>query len=256
MFTSFEEEIQLPEEEVEYSIYQRERCASTGRLHWQGFVRFNTRKRFNTVKALIGSEVHIEYARCVDKAIEYCCKEDTRVASPIEIGTKPARQVKLDVVKDLKGRSCVELVKEHPNLWRSYRQLLTLQEALQSPRREMTEAILLYGETGTGKSRIAATIASFLTPEEVHWQASDLGWFDGYHGQSLVIVDELRTATASTLLRMIDRYPARMPVKGGFCQWKPIFVIFTSNLALMSICQTDLKTHRAILRRITELEVY
>lgn len=256
MFTSFDEELHLPEDEVEYSIYQREKCPTSGKLHWQGFVRFVNRKRFTQVKKLLGKETHIEYARSVEKSIEYCSKNDTRVDTPIEIGVRPKKMSKLNVVDMLKSRTCLEIVKDQPNLWRSYRQLQALQADLTSPRKSMTTGIFLSGETGKGKSRICGLIAEYVGQEDVYWATSDAQWFDGYNGQKMVIIDEVREMKPGVILRLVDRYPTRMPVKGGFCQWKPTWIFLTSNLAIDSVVPCDLKTHCAILRRVKTYEVY
>lgn len=258
MFTSFDEEVKLPESEVEYAIYQREKCPSTGKLHWQGFVRFHSRKRFTTVKKIFGPGVHLEFARCVDKAIAYCCKEDTRVASPIEIGSKPQpRKRKVDVVEQLRLCTPLQVIEENPGLWRSLRQLQSVHCALVSPRREMTTGVFLSGLTGRGKSKIASIIASYLEPHMTYWAPADLKWMDGYYGQPLVIVDEFRGGVPpSRILRLVDRYPFQAEVKGGFTQWKPKLMIMTSNLRLAHCFPEDSSTKDAIYRRINEFVVY
>jgi len=38
------------------------------------------------------TNVHVERARCAQDVWEYCGKEDTRVAGPLEFGVPPARQ--------------------------------------------------------------------------------------------------------------------------------------------------------------------
>jgi len=257
MFTSYEEECKLPEAEIEYSVYQQEKCPSTGRLHWQGFVRFSTRKRFETVKRMLGQGIHLEYARCVDKAIEYCMKEDTRVATPIEIGIKPCKKKKLNPMEELKTCTPLELLAENPQVWRSLRNLQQLHCALASPRTSMTTGVFLSGGTGTGKSKISMLIASFLGTSGTYWAPPDLKWMDGYHGQPLVIVDEFRgQVPPSRILRMVDRYPLQLEIKGGFTQWKPKLMIFTSNLRLAYCFPEDCSTKEAIARRINEYICY
>lgn len=55
-------------------------------------------------------------------------------------------------------------------------------------------------------------------------------WFDGYEGEETLIIDDFYGwCPHSMLLRVLDRYPFRCPVKGGFTWglWKN--VIITSN---------------------------
>lgn len=57
----------------------------------------------------------------------------------------------------------------------------------------------------------------------------NLKWFDGYTGQKTVIFDDFRGTPEnySQVLRLTDRYPMRVPIKGGYVAWVPTTVIFT-----------------------------
>nr|WQA30148.1 MAG: rep protein [Cressdnaviricota sp.] len=56
-------------------------------------------------------------------------------------------------------------------------------------------------------------------------------WFDGYTGQKRVIFDDFRPwwCEFSWLLRLLDRYPIQVPVKGGFVNFIPEELIITTN---------------------------
>lgn len=56
-------------------------------------------------------------------------------------------------------------------------------------------------------------------------------WFDGYVGQTRVIFDDFRPwwCEFSWLLRLLDRYPIQVPVKGGFVNFIPEEIIITTN---------------------------
>lgn len=73
---------------VSYVIFGKE-VASTGTHHLQGFLSFSKRVRASQVKALLPRS-HIEVARHVQQAIEYCKKE----GSFTELGVSPAGQGK------------------------------------------------------------------------------------------------------------------------------------------------------------------
>lgn len=258
MFTSFEESVDLPKDEVEYSIYQKEKCPSTGRVHWQGFVRFKSRKRFSTVKRLLGDNVHIEYARCVAKAIEYCSKEESRLESPIEIGEKPDVKRKLDVVSEIKSGKCPKkIIEENPTIWRSLRQLIQLSSIMSTPRTMMTQGLMLIGPTGCGKTRSAVLIGQFLGVE-TYFVEPTMTWWDNYHGQETVICDEFRCLQKpSDLLRLVDRYPLQLPVKGGFVNFNSRLVILTTNLPVEKLLgDLDSATVNALKRRIDIINLY
>jgi hypothetical protein len=83
----------------------------------------------------------------------------------------------------------------------------------------------LWGPTGSGKTRYAVEHA-----DENYWISSDCQWFDGYNGQTTAILDDLRASTYKFefLLRLLDRYPVFVQVKGGFAVWKPEVIFITA----------------------------
>jgi len=64
-----------------------------------------------------------------------------------------------------------------------------------------------------------------------YWLSSgSLQWFDGYIGQECAILDDYRPdhCRFSFILRVLDRYPFNVPIKGGFRRWKPDVIIVTT----------------------------
>ena len=65
----------LPNFQIKYLIYGKE-TGESGTPHLQGFVHFKARKRMSGVKSALGSStIHVEPARNVAKAVEYCKKD-------------------------------------------------------------------------------------------------------------------------------------------------------------------------------------
>ncbi len=60
---------------------------------------------------------------------------------------------------------------------------------------------------------------------------SDGVWFDGYEGQKDVIIDDMvpDCMAVGLFLRLFDRYPMSVPIKGAFVNWNPRRVFITSN---------------------------
>lgn len=96
-----------------------------------------------------------------------------------------------------------------------------------------------YGETGTGKTKEAWARARDFTGieeeddrilEEVWISNESSKWFDGYHGQTVAILDDIRPGNwdFSTMLRLLDRYPLQVPIKGGYTRWIPKLIIITA----------------------------
>lgn len=93
--------------------------------------------------------------------------------------------------------------------------------------REPPRVIIYFGATGTGKTRRAWEVDPGST-----WVYPGKGWFDGYQGQKVAIFDEFDGSDINFAWwkQLVDRYPVRVPVKGGFTPWYPNTIIFTSNL--------------------------
>lgn len=251
MGTSFAEKFVVPAS-ASYCAWQREKCPTSERLHWQFFVVLVKRERLTALKKMFPG-AHLEIARNSSEARNYCLKEETRVSGPWEKGTFSATSC---IVDALKNASAQQVLTENPTLWRSYRAMKEIKGDLQKPRYHVTEGVMMTGSTGVGKSKIVATIASFLEKEDVFW-VSNYPWMDGYTGQCLAVWDEFRGISPEIGLRLVDRYPYRVQVKGSSVEWTPRMVLFTSNLSLRDCFSgVDEKTFDAIKRRIKEKKVY
>lgn len=90
------------------------------------------------------------------------------------------------------------------------------------------KVVWLFGETGTGKTRIAYELGR-LVSERPWTNSNDLKWFDGYTGQTVAILDDFRETSCdfTFLLRLCDRYPLSVPVKGSFTPWTPTIIFIT-----------------------------
>jgi len=252
LLTVFASTFVPPTEGLEYAAYQKEKCSTTSRLHFQVYLRFQQRKRFSTVQKLYPG-AHIERAMDPKKARAYCMKEDTRVEGPHEVG-QWMLEAKTNLVEMVKRRRVLEVITEVPTSWRNFRTLCAIRDACRPERDWPTQALLFTGSTGTGKTRTANLIAQYLGSN--YWAESTLSWFDGYDGEPLMIVDEFRgQCTPEFILRFLDRYPMRLPVKGGFTQMAAHTVILTSNLHLADMFMgCDVSTRNAIARRVVELK--
>lgn len=91
---------------------------------------------------------------------------------------------------------------------------------------------ILWGEPGTGKTRYVYDNEKFEDIYELSSPNVSGGalWFDGYQGEPVLLLDDFYGwIKLSFLLRLLDRYPLKLPIKGSFvqCQFRRIYV--TSN---------------------------
>lgn len=94
--------------QVSYIVYGRER-GENGTPHLQGYIEFNTRKRFTTVKRLISNRIHLEKRRGTsDEAADYSKKDGDFFEHGIISVTNPGKRTDLDDV--------VECIKEGATL--------------------------------------------------------------------------------------------------------------------------------------------
>jgi hypothetical protein len=210
---------------VVYLCFQPE-VGANGTQHLQGFISFKNARRLGGVKRLISSRCHLEPMRgTAQQAREYCRKADTFDPAPgfafAEWGTFPggaghpgARTDLSDVVSLVKeGKRARDIFESHGEQFvRYYKGIERCIALLEPVRAWKTEVFWYYGPTGTGKSRAVLEEAP-----DAYWKDSASQWWDGYEGHEDVVIDDYRTnfCQFNFLLRLLDRYPMTIQIKGG-----------------------------------------
>lgn len=272
IFTSFNElflenhktimEELLSKEEIQYSIYQIEECPLTKKRHLQGYFIFKKRKRFDSIKKLLGDNtIHLEKRKgSHEDAKQYCSKDETRIEGPFEFGNDEDfivhKKRKLDEIKDKikSGFSESDIADEYFGLWcRYYKSFNTYRMLISEPRDFKTEVRVYWGKAGVGKSRRATYEAG---PNVYRKPRGE--WWDGYDGESNVILDDFYGwIKLDELLRICDRYQHRVPIKGGYVNFRPKLIIFTSNVEPLEWYSEDVlkgDIRDAFLRRFEVIE--
>lgn len=252
----------ITKEELKYCIYQVEECPVTKRRHLQGYFVFNKRKRIDTIKKLLGDNtIHLEKRRGSHlDAKKYCSKDESRIDGPFEYGCDQdlikSKKRKIDEVKDLikSGASEFDVANEFFGLWcRYYKAFATFRMLVSQPRDFKTIVRCYWGKAGVGKSRRASYEAG---PNAYRKPRGE--WWDGYDGESNVIFDDFYGwIKLDELLRICDRYAHRVPVKGGYVNFRPKIIIFTSNVEPLKWYSEDVLNgdiRDAFLRRFDVIE--
>jgi hypothetical protein len=125
------------------------------------------------------------------------------------------------------GASDLEIAHEMFWIWaKNYRAIAKYRALLETPRScEPPNVFVLQGETGAGKSHWARE-----NYPDAYWKSQRNIWFCGYEGHATCIIDEFYGWLPFDLvLRMCDKYPLRVEVKGGTKEFKATNIVFTTN---------------------------
>jgi len=237
----------IDEKRVRYAVWQLERCPTSGKLHWQGYVELRRSSRMPAAQKAVGlpKGTHFEARKgSREQARDYCMKAESRVGDmpgvspgPFEWGEWIAGQgSRSDLHHAVECSSLKEVKEKFPTVYVKYHRGL---EKLIVPKVEYTdkpEVWILWGEgTGTGKTR---SVTSLGADELVSYYRKDAEekWWDGYDGQDLVHIDEVGTdshkwMTANIFKTLFDHGPNYVWAKGlTRIPFTSKYVVLTSNV--------------------------
>lgn len=245
------------DERMTFLKYQLEKAPTTGKLHWQGVVRFKSCFRLKGVKRELGSpKIHAEIAKCWDKAVEYVQKAESAVpGTQAEFGEDVGQGARMDLravgQKITRGARLHEIARDHPEVVMKYPGGVKTLVAASTTAKMMLarKCALLIGPTGCGKTRFAYDTYGH---DEIY-NVFDIckPWFDGYEGQKVALLDECGKGMMSYdyLKKLCDIYPMEVPVKGGSSPWIPEVVLMTSNESMENWWEKCSEQHLQALRR-------
>lgn len=220
-----------------------------------GFTNFKRKWRFSKIKDIIGRTAHIEGAKGTDEQNRvYCTKGDNvwEFGEPIRQGERS--DLKRVVATIETATSLRDVITGHPQEFiRYHRGIEKLFHAIAPKQRRSwnTQVTVFYGESGAGKSRACAELA----PEAYYKTHGE--WWDNYTGQEAVILDDFYGwLRLDEFLRVGDRYPLQVPVKGGFVEFIAKRLLITSNKEPLEWYSKDkLSGHlkEAFLRRLDKI---
>lgn len=239
----------------------------SGTPHLQSVVRFHQPRTFNWVRdtlrcATTNAYPHVEPARYPKKAIEYCKKDgDFRIMGEIESNQGKRTDLE-DACRTLLEDPDLDSFKnEYPHVYvKYYKGLQQLITPSPRPIGEKPYVVWLTGPTGSGKTRWCW---ENYDPDDIWTASCSLQWFDGYHGQSVALLDDFRGhwCKFSFLLKVIDRYRLAVPVKGGFVNWVPKTILITCIMPPEEVYNYEQMHNQQepveqLLRRIDEVKTF
>lgn len=215
---------------VRYASWQHER-GENGTDHYQGYIELSAPQRLSYMKNVIPG-AHFEKRQGTrEQARDYSRKDDTRIDGPWEYGEwikdgQGSRSDLTSLVESVKkGSTNLEILDIYPASYlRYFRGIDRIRHDLCTPRNFKTTVWFIWGDTNLGKTSYALS----LSPTAYIKQRGE--WWDGYDGHSDVLIDDFYGwLKYDTLLRLCDRYPCQVEIKGGHVNFAPKNIYITSN---------------------------
>lgn len=251
-------------ESSDYATYGYE-VGENGTPHLQGYFELHSKKRFTAVKSLLrGSgleRMHLERRQgTAQQASDYCHKESNKPGFFYGTISKSSQGKRNDLIalRDdlLAGHALSEIAQNHFGSFLRYqRGINAFRNVIATQRMWEMQVHVFYGKTGTGKTRKVYEQVG----QEALYSHPGGSWFDGYDRQPNVLFDEFSGSYFALpyLLKLLDRYPMQVPIKGGFVSFVPRTIYITANYAPELWFPNARDEHvAALMRRITNIEEF
>lgn len=249
---------------ITYLVYGYE-VGENGTPHLQGYIEVNRRCEIAWYKKHIHKTAHFEPRRgTLKEAVDYCKKDGNfHEQGEAKPDKKQGQRSDLVLIKKI-------IMEDHGTMHDVITQCTSYQ-ALRGAQIMLTYRPLKVrdgpryvhwysGGTGLGKTRDAFE-ESRRDNCDIWMSHENLKWFDGYNGQKRVVIDDFRPRmiTFEFFLRILDRYPVRVPIKGGFVEWEADEIYITCNKSPEELYTWEGNLREDIgqlVRRITHFRAY
>jgi len=198
-----------------------------GTPHIQGFVIFKTAYRASQLKKL-HKTCHWEKsdAKYLEHNHNYVWKDMN--CYEVDNRSQGKRNDLIALAQVCKEGGVKKVIEEMPEMYIKFHSgIEKLCHRLSADRDRNDPPIVtwIYGTTGKGKTKFI-----YDNHTDIWVSGKNLQWWDGYENQEVVLIDDFRKdfCTFHELLRILDRYPYQVAVKGGFRKLNSKFIYITS----------------------------
>lgn len=203
-----------------------EEAPSTGTKHLEGYITFDKVKKISALKKMF-ERAHWEMAKGDDADNFLYNLKDKKIwinYNNKKQGKRNDLEKVYNLIKD--GKSKKDILDECPVEYIKFHGGIDKAIALCQKKRDFKPVVTwLWGPTGTGKTRYVND-----NENNVWYSMKNLQWWDGYENQDVVCFDDFRKdfCTFHELLRILDRYPYRVNIKGGSVEFNSKKIYITS----------------------------
>lgn len=211
---------------VEYRIIGHEN-RNHATYHLQCWITFARAMRFSAVKKFL-PRAHWEHGKTKDGE-NYCMKDGDFEITDNRPKSNQGKRSDLEEVYDTikSGGNTLDVINKHPGSFIKFSNGISKMMMQLQPKRDAPpEVTVIWGASGVGKSRRVAE-----TEPSLYWVNHSGRWWDGYNGEEAVILDDFRGDWMKfhELLRLLDRYPTNVEIKGGYVTFNAKRIYITSD---------------------------
>jgi hypothetical protein len=211
-----------------YLIFSKEIAPTTGTPHLQGYIQMETQMTIRGLTRKIPKAAIFIAKGTVEENQIYIRKNNNEEVHEEGEPTFQGNRTDLEEIRELvmKGTTMLDICRNCAT-FQGLRYAEHLFKYLEKERNWKPVVHWYYGKSGSGKTK---TAIEQLTPS-FYTCPDNLKFMEGYDGQENVLLDELRESTIPYhhLLKLLDRYPYRVEVKGSSRQFLAKKIIITSQ---------------------------
>jgi hypothetical protein len=248
-----------------YICYGLETAETTGTPHIQGYIELTQAQRFTFLQNYFDFkrngkllQFHVEVANGTAEDNKKYCKKDGDFYEFGEPATQGSRTDLREIKEAVKAnpKDLPRIIDEMANNQQQLRYAESLQPYYFQHRSPdiAPKVYWIYGQTGVGKtSLVYRSFTDICSVSDGHWPGT------GYRQNECLLFDDFREGNIGfeQLLKIADRYPYDLQVKGGFIPLNSPYIVFTSPQAIDDSftfaggCENLLQ----LKRRLTEIHI-
>lgn len=222
---------------INYICWQREICPDTKRIHWQTYVEFKDKFTVKKCQSYVGViDCHLATrAGKPEEAKAYCCKSESRDIDAlfIEFGKMQKtgqgnRSDIIDLCERIKNNGIIEDF-EYFKYSKNITDLKAIMNQTKTNEFRIVSTCVIIGVPECGKTSLIYKKHGFENCYKLDMSSSEC-WFDGYHQESILIIDDFYGwIKYGQLLNILDGFPLKLQIKHNhtYANWTKVYI--TSN---------------------------